>query len=172
MKKLFFLYDKLITNQEQTNSRLPFEFVSFAQLNSKMYWLSDGKRRRVFTVPPKRMTTNLIYGGLFVLKDYEHNRHKLHSYYNNSMPYTGGTMIEDLYDLVNVRVTPIKFSSLKNIVDNVYVKGEAVECSSFFGNLVNKDVCYCASKPYHRQKGVDMNNFIRLIKDQTSHQLP
>lgn len=165
MNKLIFVYDKLMTKTEQANANLSLEFISFAQINSKLYWLTDGKRKRLLLMPTKGLTTNLVYGGIFLLKDYENNRHKLHSYYNNSIPYTSMTMIEDLYDFVDVQVTPIKFSSLKCIEVNNYTKGELVECSSFIGNLSNRIVKYNTKRSYYKSKGVDKEHFITLVKE-------
>jgi hypothetical protein len=170
MKKLLFLYDNLMTKEEQLKVNLELEFICAAQINSKMYWMNDGKRRRYFIILPTGQTTNLTYGGIFVLKDYEHNKHKLHSYYNNSIPFTSSTMREDLFDMKKGRVTPIRFDSITSIESNQYLKGESVECSFFVGNPSNSRIQYNSNKYYYRTKGVEVISFLKMVKENSKHE--
>lgn len=165
---LLFLYDKLMTKHEQECANLDLEFIAFGQISAKMYWLNDTKRKRVFAMVPPIKTTSLVYGGIFLLKDYEHNRYKLHAYYNNSMPYTDCTLIEDLYEMRTVNVIPISFGSLKDLESGKYKKGNPVECFAFFGNPVNKQIQYNAARRYYKLKGVDKDSFIKLIREQVN----
>ena len=168
MDKLLFIYDKLMTAKEQNVANLKLQFISFAQIKAKGYWLNDDKQRRIFVQlsPEGSRSTNLFYGGLFLLKGYEENKHKLHSYYNNSFPYLNMTVQEDLYELANATAYPIKFNSLRDVEKCNYEHGTAIECFCFVGNARNKKIQYCMKRRgYYRQNNVDSKSFIQLIKD-------
>ena len=157
-----------MTKHEQECANLDLEFIAFGQISAKMYWMTDTKRKRIFATNPPIKTTSLIYGGIFLLKDYEHNRYKLHTYYNNSIPYTDCILIEDLYEMRNVNVVPISFGSLKDLESGKYKKGNSIECFSFFGNPVNKQIQYNTARRYYKLKGVDGDSFIKLIREKVN----
>lgn len=156
-----------MTVDEQCAANLNLNFISYAITHGKLYWLNDTKRKRVISIPSNK-STSLIYGGLFLCEDYESNKHKLHAYYNNSIPFTGNTVIEDLYDLSDITAIPIIFSSLKSIEHNEFKRGEPVECSCFVANFFNQLVEDAVRKPYHRMKGVDAVSFIKSVKERTN----
>lgn len=163
---LIFIYDKLMIRQEQELTGINLQFVSFGQLQGKPYWITDTKKKRIFCIPSKGRSTKLIYGGLFIVKNYEYDRLKLHSYYNNSIQYTTRTLPSDLYDLAKVTITPIKFDSLINIENNIYSKGRKTECSCFVGNPINERIKFnIARGKYYGIRSVDSNNFITMIKE-------
>lgn len=157
-----------MTKDEQTIANLNLQFISYAKAHGKLYWLNDTKQKRIIAVPSKKATTSLFYGALFLCEDYENNKHKLHSYYNNSIPYTNATMKEDLYDFSKIIAIPILFSNLKDIEKNNYKMGEPVECACFVANSCNENTRYAISKPYHRMKSVDAKSFIKLVKEKSN----
>lgn len=166
MDKLIFIYDKLMTAKEQAIASLDLKFVTYGQIRGKLYFLNDDKRRRVFAVPHKGNSTKLVYGGLFILKNYEEQQYKLHAYYNNSEVFTGFTYKEDLFGLESVTVTPIRFNSLSDIESGRYEKKDAVECECFMGNLPNKKIQNSIQRGrYYRVNNVDAKNFIQMVKD-------
>jgi hypothetical protein len=67
-----------------------------------------------------------------------------------------------------VNVVPISFGSLKDLESGKYKKGNPVECFSFFGNPVNKQIQYNVARRYYKLKGVDKDSFIKLIKEQVN----
>lgn len=156
-----------MTIEEQCAANLNLKLISYAIIHGKLYWLNDTKKKRIISIPSNR-STSLIYGGLFLCEDYENNKHKLHAYYNNSIPFTGNTVIEDLYDFSEVTAIPIVFSSLKDIEQNDYKKGIPVECSCFVANFSNRLVGDTVRKPYHKMKGVDAVNFIKSVKEKSN----
>ena len=163
---LFFIYDSLMLGQIQKTLRIDLEFVCFAKASAKMYWLNDSKCKRLFFIPNQGVSTKNVYGALFLLKDYETAKHKLHSFYNNSIPYTGETMCEDLYELTQISIIPIKFNSLSDFEQNKVVTGTSTKCYSFMGNPVNKQVQNSINKKrYYRTKSIDRDSFVGLIKE-------
>lgn len=169
MDKLIFLYDKLMTKKEQKLTGLNLKFVAYAQVKAKAYWVNDNKRKRIFLIPSKGVSTKLMYGAIFLLKNYEENKYKLHAYYNNSFAYLNMTIKEDLYDFSNVIISPIKFNSLKNIELCNYTYGNPIECVCFIGNEKNNKIQNSIKRRrYYKENNVDQKNFIQLIRDNKS----
>lgn len=155
-----------MTKEEQKLIRIKLDFVSFGQIKGKMYWFNDGKKKRLFALPGKGVSTKLIYGGLFKIDEYELQKHRLHAYYYNSLPFTEHNFIEDMYVFKKTIMLPIRFNSLTSLKQNNYIKGEPIECEVFFGNPNNRQIQYNASKHYYKLGGVDTKNFITMIKEQ------
>lgn len=163
-----FLCDALITKCEQDRLNLNLEFVSYALTHGTMFRVYDGIKQRYMYVPPSigSRKTSLVYGGIFIINDYELNKVALHSYYNNSMPFMGKTIQEDLYDLKKITCTPIKINTLLDIQNRTYKQGDSVECYSFIGNMQNKKVSSNIKKHYCRvSSGLDIKNQILLAKE-------
>ena len=164
MQQLIFIYDGLMTRHEQIKAEIGLTFVSFAQVYGKLYRINDGKRMRIFCVPSKGVSTRLVYGGLFLVDDYEIDKLKLFAYYNNSYQYTHQTLSSDLFDFVTIPVTPIKFDSLSSIEQNTYTKGIPIDCSCFIGNPLHKRIQFNITKSYYKVP-IDRDNFITMIKE-------
>lgn len=143
----------LKTNQEKLNANL--EFVSAGIINAKRYRLNDTKKYRTFIIP--KNTTNLIYGGIFLVRAYEEEKYKLHAWYNNSIPFTNQTMKEDLFDCQTLIITPLK--KLKPIC-NVNI-----DALCFVGNQHNDIILHSVAKPYWRIKGSDTDSFNKMINE-------
>lgn len=109
----------------------------------------------------------MIYGAIYICENYEFEKYKIHAYYNNSIPFTSITMKEDLYDYCELQVTPISFSSLKNIEKSKYKMGEPILCNCFTSNQKNDRVRFVTKRKYYKVKNVDVKNFIKLIKENT-----
>ena len=166
MDKLVFLYDKLMTTEERKLVNLKMEFISYGLIKAKLYFFNDDKRKRLFAIPVKGVSTKLIYGGIFLLKNYEEWQWKLHAYYNSLQPFTGHSFQEDLFVPTDVKAIPIKFKSLRDIEMNKYEKLSEIECQIFAGNPVNKKVKHSVARGrYYRINNVDVKNFIKLIKE-------
>lgn len=165
MDKIIFIYDKLLTQQERDKVHLDLQFISFAQMQGKMYWFTDGKKRWIFAVPQD--TSKVVYGALFLMKDYDLHKHRIHAYYNNSIGSIGKTLIENSFDLFNVKTRPIKFSTLSELLTGRYKIGEAVDCMCFVGNLQNPRMNFNSSRQrYYGTQRIDKESFITLIEEQ------
>ena len=164
MSKLLFLYDKLMTEDEQKKLRLDLDFVGYGEVNAKLYFFNDDKKKRLFINPVKGGSTELVYGGIFRLDDYSVNQHKLHSYYNSSVPFAGYSFREDIFVPQIIEVKPIIFSDLRDIEKCIYGRLKSIECLSFVGNLQNKKIKNSISRGrYYRVHSVDARNFIKLV---------
>lgn len=166
MDKLLFIYDDLMTLRVQTLTSIPIQLITPAQLSAKMYWVTDTKKKRPFLIPESGVSTKIVYGGVFLLKEYEHFQHKLHSYYNNSIPFTTRTIKEDLFDLQVVKPRPIRFSGLKELQRCKYEIGEEVDCECFVGNGANHLIWHCMQRrKYYKLKNINATAFIEMVKE-------
>lgn len=166
MDKLIFVYDKLMTAEERKLVNLKMEFISYGLIKAKLYFFNDDKRKRLFAIPVKGVSTKLVYGGIFLLKNYEEWQYKLHAYYNSLQPFIGASFKEDLFIPMSVKAIPIKFKSLRDIEMNDYVKLPEVECEIFAGNPINEKVKRSVKRGrYYRINNVDVNSFIKMIKE-------
>lgn len=165
MDELFFIYDKLLTKKEQKKIHLDLQFISFAQMQGKMYWMTDSKKRWIFAVPQD--TSKVIYGAIFLLKDYDLHKHRIHAYYNNSIGSYGKTLKENTYDLSTVYVRPIKIPSLSSLTTGRYQIGEKIECKCFVGNLQNERMNFNSNRQrYYGVQRIDKESFLTLVEEQ------
>jgi hypothetical protein len=153
-----------MTEDEQKKVRLDLEFIGYGVVNAKLYFFNDDKKKRLFINPVKGGSTELVYGGIFKLNDYAVNEHKLHSYYNSSVPFTGYSFLEDIFIPQTIEVKPILFTSLKEIELCTYQRLQGIECLCFVGNPQNKKVKNSIKRGrYYRIRSVDARSFIRLV---------
>lgn len=160
---LVFIYDKLQTKEEQEKAGLKLHPVMFGQTQAKQFFVNDSKQKRTFIIPSKK--NSFIYGVIYLVQDYEEQKHKLHSYYYNSKPFTEQEMKEDLYSFKKIKVTPISFGSLKDIEHCTYDKGEELDCYCFVGNLNNKKIKHSVEKRYYRINKLFNKSFIEMISE-------
>ena len=169
MDKLIFLYDALMTEEQRKKILLNAEFLTCGQMQGKMRWMVSYRstyqeQRRIFAIP--KNTSKVIYGGIFLVKDWELHRQKVHAYYHNSIPNCGHTLQEDLFDYQEIPVRPIKIKNLKDLTTGRYKVGNDVPCGVFVGNSGNGRVYYNSkNEPYYDEKRIDKNNFIQMIKE-------
>lgn len=165
MDKLLFIYDNLMTKDEQELTELPLEFISLGQMKGKLRWVNDTKKRRLFAIPNKGISTKVIFGAIFLLKEYEHNMHKLHGYYHNSIPLTSHTLSEDLYQPSKTKIRLIRTASIKFLADGDYEVGPEVECDVFIGNVNNKRIQNSLKKRYYEHRNIHAPSYLQMIKE-------
>ena len=166
--KLLFIYDRLMTQQEQQIAKLidDMKFISFGCSRGKSYWIRVGNKKRTFFIPQTKITTKQLYGGIYLLNNYENNKYKLHSYYNNMYPYLNKNTTHDLYILGTTTVTPIKFNSLKELEQCKFARGRPIQCSSFIGNSSNTNITHnMKNYRYYGIRGTDTKEFLQLVKE-------
>lgn len=174
--KLVFLYDKLMTSSEREKILLKADFLAYGQMQAKMFWMITRRvsnknyyknTRRIFAIP--KDTTKVIYGGIFSIPDWEVQSKKLCAYYYNSSAVCGHTLKEDMFELVECAVKPIKFSKLSDLVTCKYDAGNEIMCNVFIGNVANERVYYnSTNEKYYGEKRIDKNSFIKMIKEKNN----
>ena len=167
MHKFIFLYDELMSKEMQEKLKINIKFISCGLMTGKMYWFSDKKIKRIYAIEQKN-TTKSIYGGIFLMKYYEAEKHKLHAYYNSSEPFIGNNLPTDFYNFTDVEVKPIKIKSITDIQTCKYKIGEKIICGCFTGNENNKRILFNSKRDrYYGVKRIDKKNFIKMIEENT-----
>ena len=108
--RIIFLYDELMTKEYQEIIRLPLTFVSLGLVHGKLYFFNDSKKYRKFIIP-KDNSSAIVFGGLFVLKDYEDYKLRLHSFYNSSSALLDKPHKEDNFIFSHINIYQIKTTS-------------------------------------------------------------
>lgn len=139
-KALIFIYDKLMLKEYQKILETNMDFVSFGYVRGKLYNFSKKTNDYRYFLKPMRRTLDIVYGAIFVINNWEWDKLKLCSFYNNSIPFNGETIQSDIFDLKKIDVVPIKFSSIKEFTEVKYEVGESIECHVFIGNENNEDI--------------------------------
>ena len=156
MKKLVFIYDRLLHPDWRSRLKLPLIFISFAFIKGKMFTYRDSRRiGNVFIVNPNDITqkrgSDLVYGALFLLDNAEHYLRTLDSMYVCSLARMFKNHDLDLMHRKEVLATPIHFNSLESFQNLLYYEQTPVKCLAYYGNIKN---------PYiqHRVKGTRGNS--------------
>ena len=164
MKKIIFLYDKLMLEKEQKIVGIEMKFLSFAQTKAKLYWFDDDKRKRVFAIKQNSSKTSQLYGALYEV-DYDLYRHKLHSYYYNMLPFTNRECEYDYYTLTTAETIPLRFKSLTQLQNNKAMKGDPVNALLFVGNKCNRIIEHNSARRYYKLHGIDTDSFLKHTKE-------
>lgn len=161
-----------MTKEKQSLLRLPMKFLSYGYVRGKMYWLNDDKKRRYFVIPPetvqyKRQWNTFVYGGIFVMNDFEEYERAMNSYYNSSISYTGEIMQGDLFYLQKLPVTPIVFRSLQELEECRYQSLDEVSAFIYLANQENSKVQNSLKRGryYRRSSGIDVPNFLTMVME-------
>lgn len=169
-EKLFFIYDKLMTKEEQQKADINLNFVAFGIMNGIIKRVTTRRdplmkimMKRIFAVPQNG--TSLLFGGIFSLANYERDIYKLHTYYHNSILVLGETIKEDLFDSIESGIRPIKFHSLEDIKTCNYEIGNEIVCSTFIGNQANKRIRHNTKMSEYSMPSMDKSSYIQMIKE-------
>lgn len=162
--KLIFLYDELMTKEYQEVLRLPLKLVSLGLINAKLYFYNDTKQRRKFIIPNEKQSSSIVFGGLFLLENYNEYKFHIHSFYNNEA-ILETSFIEDFYKLSPVQVTPIKAKTYEDLLRSNIEYLDRLECETFIGNLNNKKIIHSITHRHYKMGAMDTQNFKQLLKE-------
>lgn len=162
--KLIFLYDELMTKEYQEILRLPLKLVSLGLINAKLYFYNDTKQRRKFIIPNEKQSSSIVFGGLFLLENYNEYKFHIHSFYNNEA-ILETSYIEDFYKLSPVQVTPIKAKTYEDLLRSNIEYLDRLECEAFIGNLNNKKIIHSITHRHYKMGAMDTQNFKQLLKE-------
>ena len=108
-----------------------------------MYFLNDDKKKRYFVIPPvskphSRQYNIHVYGGIYLMSDFEEYSNALYSFYNCSFKYVNKITEQDLYIPSLYSIKPIKFNTLDDIDNCTYSKLDNIEGLVMLGNQNNQ----------------------------------
>lgn len=133
---LIFIYDKMLSPQVYKSMQLPFQFISFAFTEGKMYshWLDTG----IFLLPPGRdipWGNSVVYGAIFLVEDYFFYSGLIDSYYACSKNKMSRNHIKDMHHRVEKEVTPITFNSISELNKLKYEEKTSLYMDTYIGNI-------------------------------------
>lgn len=163
--KLIFLYDDLMVKEQQEIMRLPLKFISLGLINAKLYFCNDGKKKRKFIIPNYKEASSVVFGGLFLLKDYQEYKLHIHSFYSSTSAMLDAPHKEDLYVISPCVITPIKAISYDSLLRSDIEYLDRLPCETFIGNQNNEKIQHCMSKRHYRMGVMDKENFKTLLKE-------
>lgn len=173
MNRVIFLYDSLMNPKMQELARIPMKFLSYGYIRAKMYWFNDDKRRRYFAVPPikkehSRQYNTYIYGGIYIIEDYDEYKNALFAFYNSGYGLTNVITDMDMYVPVTTKVTPISFTSLEEFDKCLYKTSTPIRIMTMFGNEVNPTIQKSITKGgyYRHMRGIDAVSFLASLEKQ------
>lgn len=152
-------------------AKIPLEFVSFAYTEGRMYT----HYQRVDTFICKEHTTrrhgnSIVYGGLYLLKDFDFYIRLLDAYQVCSLSTLFKNHDNDLHFRKVVSVTPIHFTSQEQFERLLYKEEESVPAYAYFGNpthpKIKQRIVTTNFHSYRISDGVDKTNFLKLLREE------
>lgn len=166
MDKLMFLSNKLQSPEHQKELNIPLTFVAFGITEGRMY--KHFHSENTFIIPinsMKRWGNNVVYGGLFLCKDFDFYSRLLDAYHMCSMSTLHRNHTCDIHHRVNISVTPIRFNTLDELSRLKYKEGEPIEVQTYMGNIKHPRITQRLRKTvsYRIIDGIDADNFKKLF---------
>lgn len=170
MHKLIFLSNELQNPVMQKEMRLPLEFITFGTIQAKMY--KHFRNQSNFTVPhgtSKRWGNDVVYGGLFLCKDFDFYARIFDAYNMCSKSILLKNHVKDIHHRVEVDVTPIYFRTLNDLSSLKYREGETITAQAYMGNTKHNKITQRFDKTasYRIVDGIDVDNFKQLFWEVT-----
>lgn len=171
MKKLIFIYDSLMKPNIQKLTHIPLNFLSYGYIRAKMYWFNDDKQRRYFVVPPvkkehSRQYNTYVFGGLYLMDDFEEHKGALYSFYNCSFGFTNFLNPTDMYIPSVMGVVPVSFTSLEEFDNCKYERSDMINSLVMVGNQSNQIIQKSINKGryYRHMRGIDAVSFLASLE--------
>ena len=168
MDKLIFLSNELINPEVQEELRIPLKFISFGITEGRMY--RHFRNQSNFIIPVdtlKRWGNEVIYGGLFLRKDFNFYARLLDAYHLCSLDRLKRNHDLDVHHRVEVDVTPIYFNTIDELARLKYREGTSIKAQTYMGNLKHNKITQRLNKTvsYRIIDGIDIHNFKKLFEE-------
>lgn len=170
MDKLIFLSNELQNPHQQRELRIPLEFITFGITEGRMY--KHFRNQSNFIIPIdtlKRWGNEVIYGGLFLSKDFDFYAEILDAYNMCSLSKLLRNHDLDIHHRIEVDVKPIYFKTLDDLARLKYKEGEPIKAQTYMGNLKHNKITQRLNKTvsYRIIDGIDTYNFKQLFGEVT-----
>lgn len=165
MGQLLFLTNELQNPAYQKEMRLPLEFIAFGITEGRMY--KHFRNQSNFVIPVdalKRWGNDVVYGGLFLCKDFDFYSRILDAYHVCSVSTLMKNHDMDIHHRIEVNVTPIFFDTIEELATLKYREGESIKAQTYMGNLKHPKISQRLDKTvsYRIIDGIDAENFKKL----------
>lgn len=166
MNSLIFLTNELLNPKLRHDLKLPLEFISYGIMEGRMYRHYGGKSN--FVVPNdtlKHWGNNVVYGALFICKDFDFYNRVLDAYHICSLSTLLRNHNNDIHHRVEQYVTPIFFETLNELALLKYREGKPIKAITYMGNIKHNKISQRLNKTvsYRIKDGIDAENFKQLF---------
>jgi hypothetical protein len=147
---------------------LPLEFVTFAYMEGKMYRHWQNKGTFAASEGKNRWGNTIIYGALYLLRDFHFYIRTLDAYYLCSMSALHKNHVKDYMHRVTTQAIPISFQSVEQFQSLRYTEKEPQTVVAYLGNTKHPKInqrIYAPSKKYRIVQGIDVPNFTQLLRE-------
>lgn len=168
MTQLIFLSNELCNPDWHRKMRIPLKFITFAYIKGKMFkgWMNQS----TFVAHEKHHWGNdVVYGGIFLLEDFDYYITILDAYNACSMSTLGKNHKFDLHHRINTTATPISFSTIDEFSRLMYEELEEIDVQTYLGNpthLKTTKRLNAKNISYRIVDGLDKKHFIRLTQEE------
>ena len=98
--------------QELINIYSNLSFVSFGCVKGKIIWYREPTKKKSVLIPSYKPTTKQVYGAIYLLEDYQNNKHRLHSYYGSTEVYN---------NYLTPTLLPLSITTFEKIISQRFV---------------------------------------------------
>lgn len=139
-------------------------------MEGKMY--KHFRNQSNFVIPmdsKRRWGNNAIYGGIFVLQDFDFYIRILDAYFACSQSSLIRNHKNDIHHRVTTQATPIYFNTLEQLATLQYREGEPIKVQTYMGNVHHPNISQRLNKTvsYRLIDGIDAENFTQLFREVT-----
>lgn len=164
---LLFLANELCDPHVQRDLRLPLEFIGFAVMPLHMYEGPHTRRTTFLARHTRSQTTDVVYGGLFLLRDADYYLRILDGYHLCSLSTLGRNHIKDEQHRITYEATPISFATLDELASLRYTEREPIHASVYVGNPYQTKIYQCLQARARRRVkfGIHHNPLTNLLRE-------
>ncbi len=176
MNNLIFLTNNLQNPHIQKDLRIPLDFVCFGILKAKMYKYFGNNDTFITITDKSNQENNVVYGGIFLCKDFDFYSRILDSFYLCSLSVLLRNHANDICHRVKVEVTPIYFNTLNELARLQYQESEeTIQVETYIANLSHPKIKKRITdykNSYRIMDGIDAINFKKLfweVQNESNH---
>lgn len=165
MDKLLFLTNELINPNLYKQMHIPLSLISYGITKGKMYTHHGDRHKTFITLPVNKVWGNdVIYGALFLCKDFDFYSRILDAYHVCSMTTMYRNHKLDLHHRGVVNVSPIHFDTLDDLARLRYREGNIINAETYLGNTQHPKISQRFKNPSYRLlSGIHGEGFKQLF---------
>lgn len=149
----------------QRTLRVPLHFMQFAFVEGKLFYMPQKKSTFVITDLPK-WGNDVVYGGIFALKDYHFYIRSLDAYMGCTKSTLGRNHQYDMQHRINVSATTISFDTIEEFTRLLYKEVNTVNCEMYVGNDSHPKLQDRLTHRHRITDGLDKHNFKHLLREE------
>lgn len=168
MDKLIFLATSILSKKKQLELRLPLVFINYALIEGKLYKYKSFPHLNVPLGYNKNRDNRVIYGALYLCKDFDFYSKQLDAFFSCSLSALGSNHRFDLSHRVESDVTLIEFETLDQLSRLMYEEKATIKAEIYTCNTNHPKIKRYISDTRNRTRvksGVDVIAFKQLFME-------